>query len=125
VLKNVSETCQGKNLALAPVEEGNHKGVGASALGYGHVIVASSPIDVNLAKQLNILLGNLGLHSNKILIDPTTGGLGYGMEYSYSVMERIRMAALTQEDDKLQLPMISNVGTRTNAEAPVDQTSNQ
>jgi acetyl-CoA decarbonylase/synthase complex subunit delta len=110
VLKNVSETCQGKNLALAPVEEGNHKGVGASALGYGHVIVASSPIDVNLAKQLNILLGNLGLQSNKILIDPTTGGLGYGMEYSYSVMERIRMAALTQEDDKLQLPMISNVG---------------
>ena len=110
VLKSVSETCQGKNLALAPVEEGNHKGVGASALGYGHVIVASSPIDVNLAKQLNILLGNLGLQSNKILIDPTTGGLGYGMEYSYSVMERIRMAALTQEDDKLQLPMISNVG---------------
>jgi acetyl-CoA decarbonylase/synthase complex subunit delta len=110
VLKGVSETCQGKNLALAPVEEGNHKGVGASALGYGHVIVASSPIDVNLAKQLNILLGNLGLQSNKVIIDPTTGGLGYGMEYSYSVMERIRMAALTQEDDKLQFPMISNVG---------------
>jgi acetyl-CoA decarbonylase/synthase complex subunit delta len=110
VLKSIAETCQGKNLALAPVEEGNHKGVGASALGYGHVIVASSPIDVNLAKQLNILLGNLGMQSNKIMIDPTTGGLGYGMEYSYSVMERIRMAALTQEDDKLQLPMISNIG---------------
>jgi acetyl-CoA decarbonylase/synthase complex subunit delta len=72
--------------------------------------VASSPIDVNLAKQLNILLGNLGVQSNKILIDPTTGGLGYGLEYSYSVMERIRMAALTQEDDKLQIPMISNIG---------------
>jgi len=92
------------------VEEGNHKGVGASALAYGHLIVASSPIDVNLAKQLNILLGNLGVAGNKILIDPTTGGLGYGLEYSYSVMERIRMAALTQEDDKLQIPMISNVG---------------
>jgi len=110
VLKSVAEACQGKNLALAPVEEGNHKGVGASALGYGHVIVASSPIDVNLAKQLNILLGNLGVQRDKIVIDPTTGGLGYGMEYSYSVMERIRMAALTQEDDKLQLPMISNIG---------------
>jgi acetyl-CoA decarbonylase/synthase complex subunit delta len=92
------------------VEEGNHKGVGASALAYGHVIVASSPIDVNLAKQLNILLGNLGVAGNKLVIDPTTGGLGYGLEYSYSVMERIRMAALTQEDDKLQIPMISNVG---------------
>jgi acetyl-CoA decarbonylase/synthase complex subunit delta len=110
VLKKISEICQGKNVSLSPVEEGNHKGVGASALAYGHVIVASSPIDVNLAKQLNILLGNLGVVGNKIIIDPTTGGLGYGLEYSYSVMERIRMAALTQEDDKLQIPMISNVG---------------
>jgi acetyl-CoA decarbonylase/synthase complex subunit delta len=110
VLKKISETCQGKNVSLSPVEEGNHKGVGASALAYGHIIVASSPIDVNLAKQLNILLGNLGVATNKIVIDPTTGGLGYGLEYSYSVMERIRMAALTQEDDKLQIPMISNVG---------------
>ena len=110
VLKKISEICDGKNLSLGPVEEGNHKGVGASALGYSHTIVASSPIDVNLAKQLNILLGNLGVQGNKIIIDPTTGGLGYGLEYSYSVMERIRMAALTQEDDKLQNPMISNVG---------------
>jgi len=110
VLKKISELCQGKNICLAPVEEGNHKGVGASAMGYGHTIVSSSPIDVNLAKQLNILLGNLGVKSDKIVIDPTTGGLGYGMEYSYSVMERIRMAALTQEDDKLQVPMINNIG---------------
>lgn len=110
VLKKISELCTGKNVGLGPVEEGNYKGVGASALGYGHCIVASSPIDVNLAKQLNILLGNLGVPSEKIVIDPTTGGLGYGLEYSYSVMERIRMAALTQEDDKLQLPLINNVG---------------
>ncbi len=110
VLKKISEICQGKNVALGPVEEANHKGVGASALGYGQTIVSSSPIDVNLAKQLNILLGNLGVKGEKIVIDPTTGGLGYGMEYSYSVMERIMMAALTQEDDKLQIPMISNLG---------------
>ena len=110
VLKKISESCEGKNLSLGPVEEGNHKGVGASALGYGHCIVSSSPIDVNLAKQLNILLGNLGVPLDKIIVDPTTGGLGYGMEYSYSVMERIGMAALTQEDEKLQAPMINNVG---------------
>jgi acetyl-CoA decarbonylase/synthase, CODH/ACS complex subunit delta len=110
VLKKIGEICQGKNLGLSPVEEGNHKGVGASALAYGQIIVSSSPIDVNLAKQLNILLGNLGVPAEKIIIDPTTGGLGYGLEYSYSVMERIRMAALTQEDDKLQIPIISNVG---------------
>jgi acetyl-CoA decarbonylase/synthase, CODH/ACS complex subunit delta len=110
VLKKIGELCQGKNVALSPVEEGNHKGVGASALAYGQIIVSSSPIDVNLAKQLNILLGNLGVAGNKVIIDPTTGGLGYGLEYSYSVIERIRMAALTQEDDKLQIPIISNVG---------------
>ena len=110
VLKKISQVCEGKNLGLGPVEEANHKGVGASALGYGHTVIASSPIDVNLAKQLNILLGNLGVQGNKIVIDPTTGGLGYGMEYSYSVMERIMMAALTQEDDKLQIPMITNLG---------------
>ena len=110
VLKAISEKCEGKNLGLGPVEEANHKGVGASALGYGHAIVSSSPIDVNLAKQLNILLGNLGVQGEKIIVDPTTGGLGYGMEYSYSVMERIGMAALTQEDQKLQVPMINNIG---------------
>ncbi len=110
VLKKISEACEGKRVALGPVEEGNHKGVGASALGYNQAVVASSPIDVNLAKQLNILLENLGVKPTQILIDPTTGGLGYGMEYSYSVMERIRMAALTQEDDKLQVPMINNIG---------------
>ena len=110
VLKKISEACEGRNIGLAPVEEGNHKGVGASSLGYGHCITASSPIDVNLAKQLNVLLGNLGVGQNKVIIDPTTGGLGYGLEYSYSVMERIRMAALTQEDEKLQSPIINNVG---------------
>lgn len=110
VLKAISEACQGANVGLSPVEEANHKAVGASALAYGQTIVASSPIDVNLAKQLNILLGNLGVPLNKVIIDPTTGGLGYGMEYSYSVIERIRMAALTQEDDKLQIPIIANVG---------------
>ncbi len=125
VLKKISEACQGKNISLAPVEEGNYKGIGASALGYGHTIVSSSPIDVNLAKQLNILLGNLGVKKEKIIIDPTTGGLGYGLEYGYSVMERIRMAALTQEDDKLQIPMINNIGNEIWKSKEAGQTAEQ
>ena len=92
------------------MEDKNHKGIGASAMGYGHTVISSSPIDVNLAKQINILLENLGMPMDRMIIDPTTGGLGYGLEYSYSVMERIRMAALTQGDDKLQLPVINNLG---------------
>ncbi|MFP4194254.1 MAG: acetyl-CoA decarbonylase/synthase complex subunit delta [Desulfobacterales bacterium] len=110
VLKKVAEACDGENLVLAPVEDENHKGVGAAAMAYSHTVGASSPIDVNLAKQLNILLENLGVPADHIIIDPTTGGLGYGMEYSYSVMERIKMAALLQGDDKLQYPLINNLG---------------
>jgi acetyl-CoA decarbonylase/synthase complex subunit delta len=110
VLRKISEDCQGANLTIGPVAEGNHKQIGAAALGYNHTVIASSPIDVNLAKQLNILLENLGISKDKIIIDPTTGGLGYGLEYTYSVMERIRMAALAQEDEKLQYPIINNLG---------------
>ena len=110
VLKKIAEECQGENLVLGPVEDKNHKGIGAAAMGFGHTVIASSPIDVNLAKQCNILLENLGVSMDKMIIDPTTGGLGYGLEYSYSVMERIRMAALAQGDDKLQLPLINNLG---------------
>ena len=109
VLKQIAEDCQGKDLILGPVEDKNHKGIGAAAMGYGHTLISSSPIDVNIAKQVNILLENLGVSMDKVIIDPTTGGLGYGLEYSYSVMERLRMAALQQGDDKLQMPIINNL----------------
>jgi acetyl-CoA decarbonylase/synthase complex subunit delta len=109
VLKKIAEETHGANLALGPVEDKNHKGIGAAAMGYGHMVISSSPIDINLAKQVNILLENLGVPLERMIVDPTTGGLGYGMEYSYSVMERLGMAALTQGDDKLQVPMINNL----------------
>jgi len=127
VLPAVAEACADKSITLGPVQDKNYKKIGAAALGYGHSVSANSPIDVNLAKQLNILLGQLGVKDSHILVDPTTGGLGYGLEYSYSVMERDRMAALTQEDEKLQLPILNYVGQevwkvkeckQTNAEAP-------
>jgi len=109
VLRKVAEACDGLNLVIGPVVEGNYKQVGAGAIGYKHTAVASSPIDINLAKQLNILLGNLGIPDEQIIVDPTTGGLGYGIEYTYSVMERDRMAGLTQQDEKLQFPILCNM----------------
>ncbi len=109
VLRQVAEVCQDKKLALGPVEEGDHKKIGAAAIGYQHTVIASTPIDINLAKQLNILLGNLGVPDEFIVMDPTVSGIGYGIEYAYSVMERMRMAALTQQDDKLQFPIICNI----------------
>ncbi|MCX5809074.1 MAG: acetyl-CoA decarbonylase/synthase complex subunit delta [Proteobacteria bacterium] len=109
LLRRVTEVCEGKNVAIGPVAEKNYKQIGAMAIGYNQIVMASTPIDVNLAKQLNILLGNLGVPDEKIVVDPTTGGLGYGLEYTYSVIERDRMAALTQEDAKLQYPVICNL----------------
>jgi acetyl-CoA decarbonylase/synthase complex subunit delta len=109
VFKQIAEDCQDVQLTLGPVEDKNHKGIGAAAMGYGHALISSSPIDVNLAKQVNILLENLGMPMDRVIIDPTTGGLGYGLEYSYSVMERLRAAAMTQGDDKLQMPLINNL----------------
>lgn len=79
-------------------------------MAFQHPMVAASPIDVNLAKQLNILLENLGVPLSTVLMDPSIGALGYGIEYTYSVMERIRLAALTQKDEKLQVPIICNLG---------------
>jgi len=109
VLKVIAEACTDENLILGPVEEGSYKALGAAALAFQHTIVASTPIDVNLAKQLNILLGNLGVTDERILVDPTVASLGYGLEYAYSVMERDRMAALTQEDERLQFPIVCNL----------------
>jgi len=109
VLRKVAEVCQGKALIIGPVAEGNHKKIGAAAIGYHHTVIASTPIDINLAKQLNILLGNLGVPDELIIVDPTVSCIGYGIEYCYSVMERMRMAGLTQQDDKLQFPLICNI----------------
>ena len=109
VLRQVAEACEGRTLMLGPVEEGNYKQIGAAALAYKHLVAASTPIDINLCKQLNILLGDLGVPDGQIIVDPTTGGLGYGLEYTYSVMERTRMAALTQQDERLQFPIVCNL----------------
>jgi acetyl-CoA decarbonylase/synthase complex subunit delta len=109
VLRQVAELCQDKKLVIGPVEEGDYKKIGASALAYKQTVIASTPIDINLAKQLNILLGNLGVQDDLLVIDPTVSGIGYGIEYCFSVMERIRMAGLTQQDEKLQFPIICNI----------------
>ncbi len=109
VLRKIAEVAEGRNVALGPVVDKNYKQIGAAAIAYKQIIIASTPIDVNLAKQLNILLLDLGVPEDKILMDPTTGGLGYGIEYTYSVMERDRIAALVQGDDKLAFPFVCNL----------------
>ncbi|MBE0476327.1 MAG: acetyl-CoA decarbonylase/synthase complex subunit delta [Coriobacteriia bacterium] len=110
VLKAVAEACAGHDVVLGPAVEDNYKQVGAAALGYSHLVSGESPIDVNMAKQLNILLTQLGLGIDRLLTDPSVGALGYGLEYAYTVIERLRLAALAQNDAMTQSPIVCQVG---------------
>jgi acetyl-CoA decarbonylase/synthase complex subunit delta len=82
-----------------------YKSMAAAAMGFNCNIVAFSNIDINLAKQLNILLTDFGVKKNRILMDPLQAGLGYGLEYSYSITERLRLGAL-MGDAMLQMPIV-------------------
>ena len=113
VLKKVAEVMADDNIPLGPVDEANHRLIGAAAMGYKKPVVAFTSMDVNLAKQLNVLLTQLGVPEDKIIIDPTTGALGYGLEYCYSIMERDRLAALVQNDGKMQMPILNNLAPET------------
>jgi acetyl-CoA synthase len=109
VLKAVAQACAGENLLLNWVEQDNYRTIAGAAMAYGHTLVAQSPIDVNISKQLNILLTNMDLKKEQIVMDPMTGAIGYGIEYTYSVMERIRQTALGG-DKLLCAPMIVSPG---------------
>jgi acetyl-CoA decarbonylase/synthase complex subunit delta len=109
VLVAAAEEAAGERVALGNCEEKNYRTVVAAALANDQLVIAKSPMDVNLAKQLNVLITDMNLDRDRILIDPTTGALGYGIEYSYSVMERVRLAALSG-DAAVQQPMVVTVG---------------
>ena len=110
VLKKVAEATEGSSTVIGPVKEDDYKPITAAAIGFKQLVAGETPIDVNMAKQLNILMTNLGLEADRILIDPSTGALGYGLEYTYSVIERDRLAALQQNDNMMQMPIICNLG---------------
>jgi acetyl-CoA decarbonylase/synthase, CODH/ACS complex subunit delta len=106
----VAEAAAGENLLLGVAEQDNYKAITSACMAHKHNIIAQSPIDINICKQLNILIAEMSTALvNKIVIDPTIASLGYGIEYSYSIMERARGGAL-QGDKMLAMPMIGNVG---------------
>ena len=105
----VAEEGKGERLVLGLCEEKNYRTIVAAALANDQLVIASTAMDVNLAKQLNILISDMGLPPERILMDPTCAAVGYGIEYGYSVMERLRLAALNG-DRMTQLPMIVTVG---------------
>jgi len=109
LLVPVAETFKGERLLLGVCEDKNYRTIVAAAMANGHLVNARTAMDVNLAKQLNILINDMGLPMERIIMDPTTGALGYGFEYGYSVMERLRLAAL-QGDSMTQQPMLVTPG---------------
>ncbi len=109
LLVPVAEACQGERVVLGICEDKNYRTIAAAAMANGHLVNSRAPMDVNLSKQLNILIKDTGLPIDRVLMDPTCGALGYGIEYGYSVMERLRLAAL-RGDGMTQSPMIVVVG---------------
>jgi acetyl-CoA decarbonylase/synthase complex subunit delta len=109
LLVPVAEATKGEKLVLGICEDKNYRTIVATAMANGHLVQARTPMDVNLSKQLNILVSDMGMPKDRIIMDPTTGALGYGIEYGYSVMERLRLAAL-QGDAMTQQPMIVTPG---------------
>ncbi len=109
LLVPVAEAAKGERLVLGICEDKNYRTIVATAMANGHLVQARTPMDVNLSKQLNILISDMGMPKDRIIMDPTTGALGYGIEYGYSVMERLRLAAL-QGDAMTQFPMLVTPG---------------
>lgn len=109
VMRRVAEVAAGENLLINWVEKDNYKTIAACCLAHGHGLVAQSPIDVNLAKQLNIQLTDMSFPADKVVMDPLSSAVGYGLEYTYSIMERIRLAAL-DGDALLARPMMITPG---------------
>lgn len=110
VLVAAAEAASGYNCIIGKAQEGNYKTIVAAALAHNHKLIAMSELDINLAKQLNILITQMGFEKEKLITDPMCSALGYGLEYTYSVMERIRLAGLLQNDATMQPPILGDVG---------------
>jgi acetyl-CoA decarbonylase/synthase complex subunit delta len=122
VMPKVSEAAKGQNVLLGTVTEDNYKSLTAIATADGHCLIAEAPLDINIAKQVNVLVSDMGFPLQRLVMFQTTGALGYGLEYAYSIQERERLAAL-QGDNLMAMPVIGDCGYEAwrskEAKAPV------
>lgn len=128
ILVAAAEAAKDKNCFIGKALEENYKTIVAACMANNHKLIAMSQLDINLSKQLNILITQMGFDKERLVTDPMCSALGYGLDYTYSVMERIRLAALTQNDLTMQTPMLGDIGmyawkvkesTASEAELPV------
>jgi acetyl-CoA decarbonylase/synthase complex subunit delta len=109
VLSKVAEVCDGMNLLIGPVLKENYEAVGKAILDHGHTAVAQTPLDINLLKELNVKLSKI-FPPDRIVIDPLSSALGYGMEYSFSLIERVKQIGIITKDSMTMMPIIANLG---------------
>jgi len=110
VLTKVAEVCDGEKLLLGPVVKENYEPISKAALDHGHCIIAQTPLDINLEKELNVKLLKT-FPRDRIVIDPLSSGLGYGMEYSFTIMERTKHIGVMFGDSMMQMPIIADLGS--------------
>jgi len=109
VLSKVAQVCDGMNLLMGPVLKENYEAVGKAILDHGHTAIAQSPLDINLLKELNVKLSKV-FPPDRIVIDPLSSALGYGMEYSFSLIERVKQIGIMTKDSMTMMPIIANLG---------------
>jgi len=109
VLPRVAEVCHEMNILIGPVLKENYEVVGRAILEHGHTAIAQSPLDINLLKELNVKLSKF-FPSDRIVIDPLSSALGYGMEYSFSLIERVKQIGVITKDSMTMMPIIANLG---------------
>ncbi len=110
VLTKVAEVCKGEGLLLGPVAKENYEPISKAALEHGHCIIAQSPLDINLEKELNVKLLKT-FPRERIVIDPLSSPLGYGMEYSFTIIERTKQIGIIFGDNTMQMPIIADLGS--------------
>ncbi len=109
VMPKVSQAAKGENCLMGAVSQDNYKTLTATCLADGHCLITMAPVDINIGKQINILVSEMDFPLNRIVMFQSTGALGYGLEYTYSIQERERLAALTG-DKMMAMPVICDVG---------------
>ncbi len=110
----IADVLQGKNVLFISAKEENYKTIAASAgLAYNQKISAESAVDINLAKQLNVLISQMGLKPDTYVMNVGSATAGYGFEYVVSTMDRVKAAALAQNDAMLQMPIVTPVASET------------
>ena len=114
VFEKIAEAVQGKNVLILSAREENYKGIAAAAgLAYAQKVGAESAVDINLAKQLNVLISQMGVKTENMAMNLGSAAAGYGFEYVASTIDRVKSAALAQSDAMLQMPIITPVYSET------------